>query len=243
MAAIKGLLLDNGHTLARPTTPTWASGSGGEWWFGPWFHEVLARHGIGGLLPSDLDAALPHGMAYLDQHHHLTTEREELDQFSIFYQRVLGSVGMRVPDERIFGELAAAKLDTAQMEAYPDVIPFLRFFKQQHLTLGLVSNTWPSLERIYQALGLRDFFDVFVISAHVGCVKPDRRIFEHAIKGTGLPADTLFFVDDEEEYVQEALRLGMRATVMVREGQPPTGGLPWVRGLADVDALVAAANR
>ena len=44
-------------------------------------------------------------------------------------------------------------------------------------SLGIISDAWPSLERKYRLLDLRKYFKTFVISAQVGCCKPDRKDF------------------------------------------------------------------
>jgi putative hydrolase of the HAD superfamily len=45
----------------------------------------------------------------------------------------------------------------------------------------------------------------------VGALKPERKIFEHAIQVSGFRPDALFFTDDREENVLAARELGIHA--------------------------------
>ena len=54
-------------------------------------------------------------------------------------------------------------------------------------------------------------FDVFIVSYQVGAMKPDPRIYEEALRRSGLPAGACLFVDDRTLNVEGAMRVGMRA--------------------------------
>jgi FMN phosphatase YigB (HAD superfamily) len=53
-------------------------------------------------------------------------------------------------------------------------------------------------------------FDGYVLSYELGWLKPDRRIFEAALKMAGSPPSECLFIDDIEENTQAAAALGMR---------------------------------
>jgi putative hydrolase of the HAD superfamily len=76
----------------------------------------------------------------------------------------------------------------------------------------LVSNTNEAhIEFIRSNYRVLDYFDHLILSYEVGSLKPDCKIFEHAIQATGLPAECLFFTDDREENIAAARQLGMCA--------------------------------
>src|SRR5262249_62102815 len=78
--------------------------------------------------------------------------------------------------------------------------------------LILVSNTNEAhLEFIRSNYRVLDYFDHHVLSYEVGSLKPDRRIFEHAIAASNRPAEALFFTDDREGNALAAPELGMHA--------------------------------
>ena len=78
--------------------------------------------------------------------------------------------------------------------------------------LILVSNTNEGhFEYIRSNYRVLDYFDRLVLSYEVGSLKPDRKIFEHAIAAANCPPEALFFTDDREENILAAGQLGIRA--------------------------------
>ena len=78
--------------------------------------------------------------------------------------------------------------------------------------LVLVSNTNEAhVEYIREKYRVFDYFDHLVLSYEVGSLKPDTKIFQHAIEAAGLPAEALFFTDDREENIVAARQLGIHA--------------------------------
>jgi FMN phosphatase YigB (HAD superfamily) len=78
--------------------------------------------------------------------------------------------------------------------------------------LILVSNTNEAhFEFVRSKYRIVDYFDRHVLSYEVGSLKPDRKIFEHAIAAANRPAEALFFIDDREENIIAARQLGIKA--------------------------------
>jgi len=78
--------------------------------------------------------------------------------------------------------------------------------------LILVSNTNEAhIDFIRSNYRVLEHFDHHIFSYEVGSLKPDPKIFEHAIAASGFPAETLFFTDDREENVVAARNLGLHA--------------------------------
>lgn len=83
---------------------------------------------------------------------------------------------------------------------------------KRNYPLILVSNTNEAhLEYIRSNYPVLDYFDHHVLSYKVGAMKPDRKIYDHAISKAGFPPQALFFTDDREENVVAARSLGMHA--------------------------------
>ena len=227
---IKGILFDSGDTLVRPL--------GGKWWPGAQFHEILDNYNIRELSWSRMEGALEEGIRYLDDHHHLITVDEERDQFRTFYRILLENLGLRNPDISLLSALTHARVDEIDFELFNDTHPVLERLYEKGFSLGIVSDAWPSLERKYRLLDLRKYFEAFVISAQVGCCKPDKRIFGRAIAELELPPEKLLFVDDDPHYVKEAIGLGLNGSLMVRSGEPTDVDVEWVRNLEEIEALL-----
>ncbi|MEV7415910.1 HAD-IA family hydrolase [Streptomyces sp. NPDC089919] len=98
----------------------------------------------------------------------------------------------------------------AESRVDQEVVALLRAARRTR-PLVLVTNATPWLYDDLTALGLADLADAVVSSADVGCAKPDPRIYEIAADRAGVPAHRCLFVDDREENVTAAARLGMTA--------------------------------
>jgi putative hydrolase of the HAD superfamily len=106
-----------------------------------------------------------------------------------------------------------------RLRLYPhvrDVLDILR----HHYLLALVTDAqsaWAHGE-LHQ-VGLLGYFDPIVVSGDLGYRKPDRRMFERALAGMGVPAEqTLFVGNDMYRDVFGAREVGMR-TVMFTSDQ------------------------
>jgi glucose-1-phosphatase len=83
---------------------------------------------------------------------------------------------------------------------------------KERYPLILVSNTNEAhIEFIRSNYRILDHFDYHVLSYEVGSLKPDRKIYDHAITASGSSPEALFFTDDREENVLAAGRLGIHA--------------------------------
>lgn len=62
-------------------------------------------------------------------------------------------------------------------------------------------------------LGLAGHFDGIYYSANLGCQKPDAAFFRNVEKAVGIPAQSLFLIDDNLENVEAAKRIGWKAAL------------------------------
>lgn len=82
--------------------------------------------------------------------------------------------------------------------------------------LGVVSNFYGNVGRILADAGFAPLLAVVADSTRVGAMKPDRRIFDHALAGLGTaPARTLHVGDSHERDVRAARALGLRTAWLV----------------------------
>src|SRR2546426_66447 len=97
-------------------------------------------------------------------------------------------------ERRLTARIARRFVDDA-LGHLGDNTPLLRRLAR-HARLGIVSNFYGNLARVCDDAGIRPLFSVLVDSAHVGCAKPEPRIFLHALDALGLgPADATFVGD------------------------------------------------
>ncbi|MFG2502385.1 HAD-IA family hydrolase [Streptomyces sp. NPDC048441] len=113
----------------------------------------------------------------------------------------------RIPWER--GHALGTALADAAFSADATVVNLLRQARAAHLHVALVTNATPWLDEDLALLGIADLAHDVVSSAGVGIAKPDRRIYEIAVRRAGIPAERCLFVDDRQENVDAAVALGM----------------------------------
>jgi len=79
-----------------------------------------------------------------------------------------------------------------------------------HFKVGLLSNAWDDLrETMHTRWDIDGLFDELIISAEVGLVKPDPRVFHLALDRLGVEAPEAVFIDDMQVNVEAARQLGM----------------------------------
>lgn len=77
--------------------------------------------------------------------------------------------------------------------------------------LFLISNTDPiHFKYIVETFPVLRLFESWVLSYEVGVCKPDERIYQTALSLSGVRAGRSVYIDDIEEYVQAAAKLGIR---------------------------------
>ena len=90
------------------------------------------------------------------------------------------------------------------------LVEFIRGLRPRFKT-GLISNAWDGLRPYILGQKFDDAFDFMLISAEVGVMKPETRIFQLALEHAGVSANEAVFVDDMAENVESARTLGMSA--------------------------------
>ncbi len=100
------------------------------------------------------------------------------------------------------GDLNAAFLNAmAEICApLPGAVSLLNALKDK-VKIGIITNGFTALQQIrLERTGLRDYFDLLVISEQVGVAKPDRKIFDYAFEQMGHPPlERVLMVGDTAE--------------------------------------------
>jgi putative hydrolase of the HAD superfamily len=121
----------------------------------------------------------------------------------------------------------------------PGALALLADLRAAGLRIGLVSNWSERLPALLRGLGLAERVDFAVCSALERTEKPDARIFARALDLAGArPDQALHAGDDLEKDVLGARRAGLRAVLVDHDASLAGLGVPRVRDLAGLRALL-----
>jgi len=93
----------------------------------------------------------------------------------------------------------------------PVVCDLLRRLRGQYRLYLLSDTNEIHFGYVRKTVAALSVFDEFIVSYLVGVMKPDPRIYQEALRRSGLPAAACLFVDDRPANVEGAARLGMHA--------------------------------
>ena len=89
-----------------------------------------------------------------------------------------------------------------------EMFALVRVLQKNGYKTALLSNTEPPAMRFFHQQGY-EMFDVCVFSCAEGTVKPERKIYEMALKRLGVKPDEAVFTDDREDYIDGAKEAGL----------------------------------
>lgn len=133
------------------------------------------------------------------------------------YQASMGAI---TPDEHWAAVVKRLKRPASEMEIIRheffagDIIDrtlleFLRSLRGTYKT-GLISNAWGDLRDYIVREKFDDAFDHMIISAEVGAVKPEAKIYQIALEQAGVQANEAVFVDDFAVNIEGCEKVGMQ---------------------------------
>ena len=91
---------------------------------------------------------------------------------------------------------------------YPGIREVLETLAATH-RLGIISDTWPSIDNQLEYIGISKYFSFRTYSCFVGTFKPDKRMFLDALEKSGVPAGKTVFIDDSVRNLEGAAALGI----------------------------------
>jgi len=107
-----------------------------------------------------------------------------------------------------------------QYKKYPETDEALSALKEAGVKLVLVTNSPPTSKRSFEKMELAQYFDKTIFSFEIGLMKPNKEIFQEAIKSSGVALEEVLMVGDSlEKDVKGALAAGLNAILIDRKGE------------------------
>ena len=100
---------------------------------------------------------------------------------------------------------------------YPQAEEVLKTLSEKY-KLGIIANQPEGLNERLEKFGILKYFSYVISSADVGILKPDYRIFKHALETAGCKGEDAFMIGDRiDNDIIPAKALGMK-TVWIKQG-------------------------
>ncbi|MDP3920294.1 MAG: HAD-IA family hydrolase [Candidatus Omnitrophota bacterium] len=154
------------------------------------------------------------GMTSLASH---ASEKVERDWWHELVSEVFSEIGGISDFEEFFTELYDIFAHAGSWRLYEDVTEVLADLKRRGKRLGIVSNWDSRLFGLCKGLGVDGHFDFIIASAVFGASKPNPKIFEEAVKLSGVsPEHAVHVGDSYQDDVVGARRAGIGAVLIDR---------------------------
>lgn len=207
MDGIKAILFDSGRTLNVPRT--------GHWFITPNFFNIIEKPGFP-YTDKQIDKAMEKACEHINKILLVESEEHEFSMFKEFYEIVLKEINYPDINNGIIELLARDNVyNDEKFLFFDDVEPSLINLKDRYL-LGIVSDTWPSLERVFINKNLRQYFSTFIMSSIYGSYKAEKVLFKIAIEELNIKPREAIFVDDSESNLDAAKEFGMMPILIDR---------------------------
>ncbi|WP_053367942.1 HAD family hydrolase [Bacillus sp. FJAT-27245] len=144
----------------------------------------------------------------------VTTWLEEESYFKHYY----GTIARELGASELMEELFFCAHYANHCELFPEADEVLEDLYSRY-RLAVISNATPSMDWVFDRLGIRKYFHTIILSAHVKTEKPDEAIYKLALERLQAESRDCIFIDDKLENVESASRVGMRAFHLDREKQ------------------------
>jgi putative hydrolase of the HAD superfamily len=129
----------------------------------------------------------------------------------VSFWRTVGAELAHPPGDEELQQLLEADVDLWTQPNQP-MIDWAATLQRAHVSTGILSNMGDAMEAgIVARFPWIAEFSHCTFSHRLGIVKPDERIYRHAIASAGEPPDATLFVDDRIENIEAARAVGLHA--------------------------------
>ncbi len=195
----KVIFFDVGYTLDAPAS--------GDWMFTNRFLE-LAGERLKARSEAAVLAAKEAGLRYLAGNHLVTTVEAEEEQFFRYYSIISEALDLGLTEEQAREAGRDRARNMANYVPYPGIREVMETLSKTH-RLGIISDTWPSIEGQLEYIGVSRYLSFATYSCFLGTFKPDPRMYLDALDKAGVPAGKTMFIDDSVRNLEGAAALGI----------------------------------
>ena len=195
----KVIFFDVGYTLDAPAS--------GDWMFTNKFLE-LAGEKLKQRTAANVQQARDAGLHFLEQAHLIRNVEAEIRNFFDYYSIISERLDLGLTEKERDQIARDRACNMGNYIPYPGITEVLDTLSKTH-KLGIISDTWPSIEQQLEHIGVSQYLSFCTFSCYVGVFKPDKRIYLDALNKCGAPAEKTVFIDDAVGNLDGATALGI----------------------------------
>lgn len=147
-------------------------------------------------------------MEYLEKNRLVKIIEEEYQQFARFYSGISQYLNLSLTNEEVHIIAYDRTYNMNNYIVYLDAKEVLESLTKSYM-MGIISDTWPSIEKQLRAIGVRDYFSISTYSCSFGKFKPDEILYKDALSKCGCRAEETVFIDDSIRNLEGAAKLGI----------------------------------
>ena len=195
----KVIFFDVGYTLDMPAS--------GDWMFTGMFLEAAGEK-LKQRTETEIQRARDAGLRFLDNDHLIKTVEAEIKNFMDYYSIISDQLDLGLSEKERDQIARDRACNMKNYIPYPGITEVLGTLSKTH-KLGIISDTWPSIEPQLEHIGVSQYLSFTTFSCFVGVFKPDKRIYLDALNKCGVPAEDTVFIDDAVRNLDGAAALGI----------------------------------
>lgn len=195
----KVIFFDMGYTLEAPAS--------GDWFHTKKFYEVVGNR-LDDITKQELLDAKKIGVDWLESHHICKTLDEEYEQFIVYYSMISDILNLNLTKEEIETLSYDKTYNMNNYIVFDDTVKVLEVLSKDY-KLGIISDTWPSIESQLTKHGIRKYFSTFTYSCDLGVFKPNEKMYIDALTKADCKGEDAVFIDDGLANIEGAAKLGI----------------------------------
>ena len=195
----KVIFFDVGYTLDMPAS--------GDWMFTNRFLQEAGNQ-LKACSDHKINKARDVGLHFLADNHLIKTVDAEIEQFYQYYSIISDELNLGLSETQRQEIARDRACNMKNYIPYPGINEVLETLSKTH-RLGIISDTWPSIEQQLEYLGIARYFSFRTFSCYMGVFKPDKRMYLDALDKSGVSPDEAVFIDDSVYNLEGAAALGI----------------------------------
>ncbi|EET85079.1 HAD-superfamily hydrolase, subfamily IA, variant 3 [Clostridium carboxidivorans P7] len=205
---IKAILFDSGRVLNYPKS--------GNWFITPSFFKYVDKDVFNSISKNKKKVAFKKAYNYINSCKLIKTQEEEYGHFIKYYNIFFKELPeLDLKTDAVKGIAKDLVYNPQKYIFFDEVVNVISILSKKY-KLGIVSDAWPSLNMVFEAAELKNYFSTFVVSSMLGATKPESIMYQTALDELGVLPENTVFIDDNLKNCIGANKLGIHSVLLCR---------------------------